>query len=306
MRTTRKSNRWQRFCARGSTKRWQRTKIRFPVYLVFTNADSIEGFRDSFSTSKEKEKIWSGVRPFRSKKATTRRRLFDSEYETSAQFGDETPSDASVARRFRRFVSFGFSISRFISVRLGAKSARLSRRCFARIRLAKVRFCAVFILRRRPSAVSRVKADETMPPNMPQTIGNTYFTEKFFRDVVLRDKDLVQTFQQQKQRPPILGWVLTVLGAFLVSRVADDGRSFALQQQGNARRSRSTKGEAVLTIVESDDGQKSADKKSAGNRAEINATEDLRAANGRSSTITTATARRSMMRFRTLFGQSHL
>ncbi|MEP6902757.1 MAG: ImcF-related family protein, partial [Actinomycetota bacterium] len=34
-------------------------------------------------------------------------------------------------------------------------------------------------------------------------------------DVVLRDKDLVRTFQEQRQRPPILGWMLTLLGAAL-------------------------------------------------------------------------------------------
>jgi type VI secretion system protein ImpL len=38
----------------------QRLKIRFPVYIVFTHADAIEGFRDSFSTSKGEDKRLSG------------------------------------------------------------------------------------------------------------------------------------------------------------------------------------------------------------------------------------------------------
>jgi type VI protein secretion system component VasK len=50
-----------------------------------------------------------------------------------------------------------------------------------------------------------------------QTVGTSYFSERFFRDILLRDKDLVATFQAQKQRPPILGWVLLGLGTLLVA-----------------------------------------------------------------------------------------
>ena len=43
----------------------QRLKVRFPVYTVFTHADGIEGFRDSFSTSKNDGRSlgqWCGAR----------------------------------------------------------------------------------------------------------------------------------------------------------------------------------------------------------------------------------------------------
>ena len=36
------------------------------------------------------------------------------------------------------------------------------------------------------------------------------------RDVVLRDKDLVKTLVAQRQRPPLLGWFLTFLGALII------------------------------------------------------------------------------------------
>src|SRR3982751_3751067 len=49
-------------------------------------------------------------------------------------------------------------------------------------------------------------------PNPPQAAGPVYFTERFFRDVVRRDKGLVKTFLAHRQRPPIFGWVITMLG----------------------------------------------------------------------------------------------
>src|SRR6478672_9652699 len=59
----------------------QRLKVRFPVYLVFTNADSIEGFSDSFSASKHenKELVWGATIPL--EKSENAQALFDGEFE---------------------------------------------------------------------------------------------------------------------------------------------------------------------------------------------------------------------------------
>jgi type VI secretion system protein ImpL len=58
----------------------QRLKVRFPVYLVFTHADAIEGFRDSFSTSKKEGEtlVWGATIPL--EKSDTAHSLFDEEY----------------------------------------------------------------------------------------------------------------------------------------------------------------------------------------------------------------------------------
>src|SRR6185369_12240952 len=58
-----------------------RLKVRFPIYLVFTHADSIEGFRDSFSTSKGEDKslVWGTTIPL--EKSENSQAMFDSEYE---------------------------------------------------------------------------------------------------------------------------------------------------------------------------------------------------------------------------------
>ena len=59
----------------------QRLKVKFPVYIVFTNADSIEGFRDSFSASKQEDKelVWGATIPL--EKSENAQSLFDGEYE---------------------------------------------------------------------------------------------------------------------------------------------------------------------------------------------------------------------------------
>ncbi|MCB1022912.1 MAG: hypothetical protein KDB79_00880, partial [Acidobacteria bacterium] len=56
-------------------------KSKFPVYLVFTHADAIEGFRDSFSTSKKEGEnlVWGATIPL--EKSENAQALFDSEYE---------------------------------------------------------------------------------------------------------------------------------------------------------------------------------------------------------------------------------
>nr|MBA2736044.1 hypothetical protein [Pyrinomonadaceae bacterium] len=58
-----------------------RLKVRFPIYLVFTHADAIEGFRDSFSTSKNEAGtlVWGSTIPL--EKSESAAQMFDGEYE---------------------------------------------------------------------------------------------------------------------------------------------------------------------------------------------------------------------------------
>ena len=59
----------------------QRIKLRFPVYLVFTHSDAIEGFQDSFSVSKNegRELVWGATIPFAN--AESAQAQFDTEFE---------------------------------------------------------------------------------------------------------------------------------------------------------------------------------------------------------------------------------
>ncbi len=115
----------------------------------------------------------------------------------------------------------------------------------------------------------------TLPPNQPQTVGESFFTEKLFRDVILRDKDLVRTLQEQRQRPPILGWILTALGSLLViALLALAGVSLISNKQ--MLNDASAKGEAVITIVRSDANKSPLTKNPTETTRELNAAEDLR------------------------------
>ncbi|MGI8787339.1 MAG: type VI secretion system membrane subunit TssM [Pyrinomonadaceae bacterium] len=252
-----------------------RTRIRFPVYLIFTNADSLEGFRDSFSTSKGEAKnlVWGATIPI--EKSDNAQTLFDGEYEIL--------HNSLMKRRLMRLSApfppvrqlriFNFPLHFGTARRkIGAFVSTL----FRPNPFSESPFLRGFYFTAAPTNRPPMPTDgRTMPPNLPQTVGNTYFTERLFRDVVLRDKDLVRTMQEQRQRPPILGWVLTTLGALLVfALLVLAGISLYDNKQmlGDA----SAKGESVLTIAKSDEKKTPLTKNPAEATREINATEDLR------------------------------
>ena len=251
----------------------QRIKVRFPVYLVFTNADSIEGFRDSFSTSKNEGKnlVWGATIPL--EKSENAQTMFDGEYEIL--------HNSLMKRRLMRLSApfppvrqlriFNFPLH-FGSARrkIGAFVSTL----FRPNPFNESPFLRGFYFTAAPSKSPPVKAGQTLA-NVPQTLGNTYFTERFFRDVLLRDKDLVRTFQQQKQKPPILGWILTSIGAllvfgFLVMAGVSLYKNKQLLDEAEA------KGETVLNIVKSDAKQNPLEKQKDDVVREMNATNDLR------------------------------
>ena len=251
----------------------QRIKVRFPVYLVFTNADSIEGFRDSFSTSKNEGKnlVWGATIPL--EKSENAQTMFDGEYEIL--------HNSLMKRRLMRLSApfppvrqlriFNFPLH-FGSARrkIGAFVSTL----FRPNPFSENPFLRGFYFTAAPSKSPPVKAGQTLA-NVPQTLGNTYFTERFFRDVLLRDKDLVRTFQQQKQKPPILGWILTSIGAllvfgFLVMAGVSLYKNKQLLDEAEA------KGETVLNIVKSDAKQNPLEKQKDDVVREMNATNDLR------------------------------
>lgn len=252
-----------------------RTKIRFPVYLIFTNADSIEGFRDSFSTSKGEAKnlVWGATIPI--EKSDNSQGLFDGEYEIL--------HDSLMKRRLMRLSApfppvrqlriFNFPLH-FGSARrkIGAFVSTL----FRPNPFSENPFLRGFYFTAAPVARPQMpQGGKTMAPNQPQTIGSTYFTERLFRDVILRDKDLVRTMQEQRQRPPILGWVLTSLGALIVlSILALAGVSLAnnykMLNEATAR------AEEVLNIVKGDAGNNRLNKTAEQANVEIKATEELR------------------------------
>ena len=252
-----------------------RTKIRFPVYLIFTNADSIEGFRDSFSTSKNEAKnlVWGATIPI--EKSDNAQTLFDGEYEIL--------HDSLMKRRLVRLSApfppvrqlriFNFPLH-FGSARrkIGAFVSTL----FRPNPFSESPFLRGFYFTAAPVVRPQMPpGGQTMPPNQPQIVGSTYFTERLFRDVILRDKDLVRTMQEQKQRPPILGWILTTLGALLVLSLLTLA-GVSLYNNHKMLNEATVRGEAVINIVKADGGNSPLGKNPEQASREISATDDLR------------------------------
>jgi type VI secretion system protein ImpL len=244
----------------------QRLKIKFPVYVVFSHADSIEGFRDSFSASKNEDKtlVWGAAVPL--DKSDNAQAMFDGEYEVL--------HNSLMKRRLVR-LSAPFPPVRQLRIfnfPLHFGSARRRFGAFVNALFRPNPFSENPLLRGFYfTAVPAAKA----AGNAPQAVGTSYFGERFFRDVLLRDKDLARTFIAQRQRPPIFGWFLTLVGAaivlFLLAMTA-----VSLITNRQMLQDAEARGEKVLTIVRADAGKNPLEKNEQEARRELNAADDLR------------------------------
>ena len=244
----------------------QRLKVRFPVYLVFTHADSIEGFRDSFSSSKNEEKtlVWGATIPI--EKSENAQAMFDGEFELL---------HTSVMKRRLTRLSAPFPPVRQLKIfnfPLHFGSARRKFGAFVNALFRPNPFSENPFLRGFYfTAVPETKA----APGLPAAAGQGYFTERFFRDVVLRDKDLVKTFLAQRKRPPIMGWFLTLLAALIViSLLAASAVSLYLNRQLLDRSV--VVGQKALDLRQADSGRDILAKDQDEVRQEIRVLEDMR------------------------------
>jgi len=244
----------------------QRLKVRFPVYLVFTHADSIEGFRDSFSSSKNEDKtlVWGATIPL--ERSDNAQALFDGEYEVLQN---------SVMKRRLVRLSAPFSPVRQLRIFNFPLHFGSARRKFAAFVNALFRpnpfsenpFLRGFYFTASPAAKGSA--------NAPATVANGYFAERLFRDVVLRDKDLVKTFVAQRRRPPIFGWILTILGIGLMGLVLlITGVALITNKQMLA--DAENRGEKVLAMRRADAGKDILLKSEDETRREIAVTDDMR------------------------------
>jgi type VI secretion system protein ImpL len=252
----------------------QRLKVRFPVYLIFTHADAIEGFRDSFSTSKKEGEtlVWGATIPL--EKSENAHALFDEEYGLLHN---------SVMKRRLMRLSAPFPPVRQLRIfnfplHFGSARRKLGAFVSALFRpnpFSENPFLRGFYFTAVPASRQTVQGDKTMGAAPPQNVGLTFFTEKLFRDVVLRDKDLVRTFQEQRQKPPVLGWLLTLLGAALVSVILILA-AVSLVNNQKLLKAAEDKGGAVLNMVRSDGNINPLSKTPDAATREVDAIEDLR------------------------------
>lgn len=227
----------------------QRLKVRFPIYLVFTHADSIEGFRDSFSTSQKEGQnlVWGATIPL--EKSENAHTMFDAEFDLLQN---------SVMKRRLMRLSAPFPPVRQLKIfnfplHFGSARKKLGHFVSTLFRpnpFSESPFLRGFYFTAVPVNRPKIDGGQTMT-NMGQTVGQSFFTEKLFRDVVLRDKDLVSTFQSQQVSAPIMGWFLTICAMFLTFALLGLS-AFSLYQNKVMLDDATKSGEAVLTMVKAD------------------------------------------------------
>jgi len=245
----------------------QRLKVRFPVYLIFTHADAIEGFRDSFSTSKGEDKtlVWGATIPI--EKSENAQAMFDGEYEIL---------HTAVAKRRLLRLSAPFPPVRQLRIfnfPLHFGSARRKLGAFVNVLFRPNPFSENPFLR----GYYFTAAPASKAPSGVLSAGSPYFTERLFKDVILRDKDLVRTFLAQRQSAPIFGWFLTLLVLF-ITFVLLVMSATSLVTNRQMLNDASARGEKLLQIWKSwkDPNKSVLSKTEDDTRREIDATENLR------------------------------
>src|SRR5215203_2304573 len=183
----------------------QRTQTRFPVYLVFTHVDAVEGFADFFRafTPEERAQVWGATVPLA--RQHDAHALFDAEF------------DQLYGRLLRRrTVQLGTLAAPSEQLRIFKFPGRFRR---ARGRLG---LFATALFRPNPfsdapllrgfyfTSGGRAKAGGRA------TAGEDYFARNFFRGVLLRDKDLVAASREERRRPHLRFAAASVCAAALL------------------------------------------------------------------------------------------
>ena len=168
-----------------------RTQARFPVYIVFTHVDQIEGFAEFFQsfTSEERAQVWGSTFPLA--QGSNAHALFDAELDhlygrllrrRMAQLGVPVASD----RQLRVFKFPGHF--RRTRNRLGLFISALFRpNPFSESPLLRGFYFT------SSTGVGSV--------NARRLSGQGFFAQNFFRDVLLRDKDIVAAAAAKKRHP---------------------------------------------------------------------------------------------------------
>jgi type VI secretion system protein ImpL len=183
----------------------QRLQTRFPVYLVFTHMDAIEGFADFFRgfTAEERQQVWGMTIPLALQQKANA--LFDDEF------------DQLYARLMRRRIVQ-------LSIRASANEQLRVLKFPGRFRRARKRLGHFTTALFRPNPFSETplvrgfyfvsSGQSALGGRHVQ--GEEYFTRSFFKDVLLRDKDVVAASRSQNQRPRFKRAIVSACAAAIV------------------------------------------------------------------------------------------
>ncbi len=191
----------------------QLVRGRFPIYLVFTHMDELSGFEEFFRDGSAGD-VWGATIPL--EKSANAHALFDLEFDQLYE---------SLVRR--RLLRLGVSATpatqlkifdfplRFAEMRskLGLFLSALFRpNPFSESPLLRGFYFTASI----PATSQGGAMSEDGEERVPQAVGRGFFTDRFFKEVVLRDKDLAASFQASQKKPPRTGAILLSLGMMLL------------------------------------------------------------------------------------------
>ncbi len=192
----------------------QLVRARFPVYLVFTHMDELSGFEEFFRDGKSAGDVWGATVPL--EKSANAHALFDLEFDQL--------HESLVRRRLLRLgvpegpatqlKIFDFPL-RFVKTRskLGLFTSALFRpNPFSESPLLR----GFYFTATMPATSQGSATSDDGEERVPEAVGTGFFTDRFFKEVVLRDKDLAASFQAGQKKPPRTGAILLTLGAILL------------------------------------------------------------------------------------------
>lgn len=271
----------------------QRAENRFPIYLVFTNMDSIEGFDEFFKslTAEERGQVWGATIPL--EKSGNGHALFDTEFDRLY--------DSLMRRRLARLGSIASPEEqlRIFNFPIYFGEARKKLGLFISALFRPNPFSERPLLRgfyftsssttnrkthRKPQAVRAKGTTATLAlpapvveekANDPKVAGPGYFTENLFKDVLMRDKGLAESFlagqkKDHRLRNILVGVACAVLALAAIGVITSYIANRILINDALERAQR------VEEINRADIGKDIAKKTSVDAAVELNALEELR------------------------------
>lgn len=191
----------------------QAVRARFPVYLVFTHADQLPGFEEFFRDGVSAGEVWGATIPLeRSANAHAR---FDGEFDHLYE--------SLVRRRLLRLgvpVAPGSQLKIFdFPLRFGEARTKLGLFTSALFRpnpFSESPLLRGFYFTAAVRAGSPGSTADDGQDRGPEAVGTPFFAQPFFKEVLLRDKDLAASFQAIQRKPPRTGSILLALAIVLV------------------------------------------------------------------------------------------
>jgi type VI secretion system protein ImpL len=214
-----------------------RVQARFPVYLVFTHSDSIEGFEEFFPLSEamDRGQVWGTTIPLE-QVASAHARFdveFDYLYDTLMRYRllrlstQESPTEQLMIFDFPH----RFSESRR---KLGLFTSALFRpNPFSESPLLRGFYFT-------SSAAHNGSARAAGEDALEAVAGEGYFSERLFNDVLRRDKDLAASFQAAQESPQrwrnlILGAAMALVLLGIIGLIVSFSNNAALISEGRKR-----------------------------------------------------------------------